>query len=825
MAVISATAPDYSIAALPSSPIQGSTASYHEYVVVSVASVLAVTDDQGRDVIGRGVAEWSIRSRWILIPLTVLVVAAVSYGASTLRFAGDYRVFFGPNNPDFIANEKAQATFGRSDNVAFVIIPDGGDIYTDRTLRAVHALTERSWSLPYVSRVDSLTNFQNSVGREDDLVVEDLLWSLDDLTPERIDAIRLVAESEILIDGFVVSRDGGATIVNAVVQIPSDEQAAASTVAAAARDIRSEVLEAFPDHTIHITGVASLSAAFEEAGTRDSQTLIPLVYAFILVVMFVVLRSVSAVFASLAVIALATLVGVGVGGWTGVRLTPISLSAPTIILTIAVADAIHLISGIRTKMGEGLAKRDAIVASAGLNFMPILITSLTTIIGFLTLNFSDSPPFHHLGNMAAAGIFAAWVLSITFLPALLSALPLRFGTRGDASETASITARVAEFVIARPRRVLVGTLAFCAAATAMIPTMELNDQWSGYFGKSLEFRQAIDATEPYFGSDKVEFVLDPGVPGAVAEPAFLNTIDHFAEWLREREETAHVFSLSDIMKRVNRNLNGDDPAFYRIPDDRTRASQYLLVYELSLPYGLDLSDRVDIDRQSTRLTATVKDISTAQTKAFLADGEAWWAENGNGYGYAATGSKVLFSFVAERNIAAMFEGAAYLILAIFLILAVSFRSLAVGAISVVPNALPILTTFGVWALFVGTVGFSVAAVGAVAVGLVVDFTVHFLSKYLRARRQDGETIEDAVRYAFRTAGAAIFVTTIILSAGFAVLVTSSFKLNADLGLLTALAVIFAMLINLLLLPSLFLTFGERGEDRTRTSPTAPALPA
>ncbi|MEO0713793.1 MAG: efflux RND transporter permease subunit, partial [Pseudomonadota bacterium] len=762
--------------------------------------------------------------RWILIPLTILIVVATSYGASTLKFAGDYRVFFGADNPDFIANEQAQGTFGKPDNVAFVLIPNDGDIYTDETLRAVHMLTERSWSLPYVSRVDSLSNFQNTVGEKNDLIVEDLLWSTDELSPERIGYIEQVATTEPLINGFVVSRDGQATIVNAVVQISADVQSAASTVAAKAREIRAEVLEAFPGNTIHITGVASLSAAFEEAGVRDSSTLIPLVYVFILVVMFIALRSISAVFASLMVIALSTLVGVGIGGWTGVQLTPISLSAPTIILTIAVADAIHLISGIRTKMRDGLSKRDAIIASTGLNFTPIMITSVTTIVGFLTLNFSDSPPFHHLGNMSAAGIFAAWILSVSFLPALLSVLPLKFKAGRAGAERVELTDRMAEFVIGRPKQVLAGTLVFCLAATAMIPTMQLNDQWSGYFGKSLEFRQALDATEPYFGSDQVEFVLDPGRPGAVVDPGFLETVDAFAEWLRTRDETAHIFSISDIMKRVNENLNADDPAFYRIPDDQTLASQYLLVYELSLPYGLDLNDRVDIDRQSTRVTATMQDISTGDTKVFLADAEAWWAENGNGFGYTATGSKVLFSFVAERNIEAMFEGAAYLILAIFIILAVAFRSLAVGAISLLPNALPILTTFGIWALLVGTVGFSVAAVGAVAVGLVVDFTVHFLSKYLRARREDGQTIGDSVRYAFRTAGAAIFVTTIILAAGFAVLVTSSFKLNADLGLLTALAVVFAMLINFLLLPSLFLTFGKRGEGdvAVRTPKSLPA---
>ena len=776
-------------------------------------------DKGARDAMGRATAVWSLKARWILIPLTVLLVIAISYGASTLRFAGDYRVFFGPDNPDFIANEQAQGTFGKPDNVAFVVIPDSGDIYSDETLRAVHRLTSLSWTLPYVSRVDSLTNFQNTTGSENDLVVEDLLWSTDELSPDRIAYIEQVATTEPLLNGFVVSRDGEATIVNAVVQLPSDVQSAASNVAIEARAVRDEIAASFPGHQIYITGVASLSAAFEEAGVRDSSTLIPLVYAFILVVMFLALRSISAVFASLSVIALSTLVGVGIGGWSGVELTPISLSAPTIILTIAVADAIHLISGIRTKMRDGLDKRSAIIASTGLNFTPIMITSVTTIVGFLSLNFSDSPPFHHLGNMSAAGIFAAWILSVTFLPALLSVLPVKFKAAKEGAARVELTDRVAEMVIKRPREILAGTLIFCMASAAMIPTMTLNDQWSGYFDESLEFRQAIDAADPYFGSDQVEFVLDPGEPGAVVNPDFLRTVDDFAQWLRTRgSEVAHVFALSDIMKRVNRNLNADDPAYYQIPDDQTLASQYLLVYELSLPRGLDLNDRVDIDRQSTRVTASMRDISTEQTKAFLADAEAWWAANGNGFGFTATGSKVLFSFVAERNIEAMFEGAAYLIVAIFMVLAVSFRSAALGAISILPNALPILTTFGVWALLVGTVGFSVAAVGAVAVGLVVDFTVHFLSKFLRARRQAGQSIEDSVRYAFRTAGAAIFVTTVILAAGFAVLVTSSFKLNADLGLLTALSVVFAMLINFLLLPSLFLVFGKRDRD------SEPALP-
>ncbi|MEM9762082.1 MAG: MMPL family transporter [Pseudomonadota bacterium] len=772
-------------------------------------------DERGRwERIGRALANMSIKLRWLVVPLVVMVCLGVGYGASTLQFAGDYRVFFGDDNPDFIANERAQATFGRPDNTVFVVIPEDGNVFTADTLSAVHALTDAAWvDIPYVSRVDSLTNFQNTQGNGDDLIVEDLVFDPTELDADRIAEVRAAAMSEPLINGFVVSPGGDATLVSATVQLPSDIPNISSEVKRIARDIRDRVEADFPGHDIHITGVASLGAAFEEAGVRDSATLIPAVYGLILLVMLVALRSISGVIASLLLILLSTFVGMGVGGFTGVLLTPISLSAPIIILTIAVADAIHVIAGVRGKMRQGAEKREAIVHSVGLNFMPIGITSITTVIGFLTLNFSDSPPFHHLGNMTAAGIAAAWLLSITFLPAMMAILPMRFKARSSGGEHRGMFERAGDLIIRAPRTALAATVIAGGAAIAAVPSIEINDQWSQYFDESLEFRQAIDASDPYFGSDTIEFVVDPGAPGEVVDPGFLRVLEDFTDWLRtQTDDVSHVFSLSDIMKRLNLNLNGDDPAFYTLPDDQALASQYLLVYELSLPYGLDLNNRVDIDRQSTRVTATMKDISTNETRAFIANAEAWFAENGGGYDLEVTGSKKLFAFVAERNIEAVFEGAFYLIVAILVILTLAFRSVTTGVLSLVANALPILAAFGAWALLVGTVGFSIAAVGAVAVGLVIDFTVHFLSKYDHARAQAKASVEDALRYAFDTAGQAIFLTTVILAAGFAVLATSTFKLNADLGLLTAISIVLAMLVNFVLVPAILVLAGKRRDD-------------
>ena len=768
--------------------------------------------------LGDALADFAIRFRWWVVAASVLICLGVSFGASNLKFASDYRVFFGADNPDFVANEKAQGTFGKADNVAFLLIPKDGIVFDRDTLAATLALTEAAWTLPYVSRVDSLTNFQSSRGDGDDLIVEDVLFELDELTPDRMAEIERLAHTEPLLNRFLVSEGGQATIVNAVLQLPSDIPAVSVEAASKAAAIKAELVDGFPGHDVHLLGVVILSASFETAGQVDSQTLIPLVYGLILLVIFAVFRSLIIVGVSLSLILLSTLFAMGMGGFLGVELTPISLSAPTIILTIAVADAIHIFSGVRGFMRKGMNKRDALVSSVALNFAPVGITSVTTIVGFLTLNFSDSPPFHHLGNITAAGIFAAWILSIFFLPALASFAPLSFRPRSFSRM--NVMTHLAELVVQRAVPVFGITLGLSVAAIAFIPRMELNDQWTKYFAPRLEFRQAVDAATPFFGTEPMEFVIDSGVPGNVTNPEFLQFVDDFTSWLRTRDDVVtHAFAISDIVKRLNRNLNDENPAFDAIPDAKELAAQYLLVYELSLPYGLDLNDRVDINRQTTRVTATTRDVTTNQTKAFIADAEAWFTENSKGIAtLEVTGAKKLFAFVAKRNIEAMFEGAVYLVLAIVLILSLTFRSLKVGLLSLIPNALPILITFGIWSALVGTVGFSVAATGAVAVGLVVDFTVHFLAKYLRATRDRGKSVPDGIRYAFDTAGIAILATTIILTAGFAILITSSFKFNADLGLLTAISIVMAMIVNFFLLPSLLMLSRAKTSSQSISNP-------
>ena len=470
-----------------------------------------------------------------------------------------------------------------------------------------------------------------------------------------------------------------------------------------------------------------------------------------------------------------------------------------------------------------MKKNEAIVEAVRINFLPVAITSVTTIVGFLALNFSDSPPYWHLGNITATGIAAAWLYSITLLPAMLSILPYRVKQSDGPDRSQKVMGKFADFVIEHNRKLLVGVGAATIAIISYVPTLIFDDQWVQYFDERIEFRVESDKALENFGLYPIEYSVPSTGPGGVSEPEYLDNLERFTEFLREQPNVTHVYSLSDIMKRLNRNMHGDDESWYRTPEDRELSAQYLLLYELSLPYGLDLNDRINIDKSATRVTATRAQSSTADTKAFFKNVSDWQKDNWPEYMHSEpTSAAVMFTYISERNVRNMITGTIIAVLAIALIMAFALQSFRLGILSLIPNGLPILTTFGAWALLVGNVGFSVATVASIALGIVVDDTVHFLSKYVRARNERGLSIENSIRYAFDRVGTAIAVNTVILSAGFFVMTTSAFKMNVDLGLMTILSICFALILDFLLLPALLL-LGRR--KQTETEPYSTALPA
>ncbi|WP_456413433.1 efflux RND transporter permease subunit [Thiolapillus sp.] len=752
---------------------------------------------------------WILRQRWLVVALSVLLIALAASGARFLGFSNDYRMFFSEENPQLLAFEALQNTYTKTDNVLFVISPKDGDVFTPEVLATVEWLTRESWQIPYSLRVDSITNYQHTEAEEDDLLVADLVEEAESLDAQQLQRIRQIALNEPLLLDRLVSPDGRHTGVNVTVQLPGKKLDEVPEVAAFARQLAQQAMQRNPDLDVRLTGLVMMNAAFPEMAQQDMQTLYPLMLLIILVAMAFMLRSISGVLASMLVLVMAVFATLGLTGWIGMEMSPPTTSAPVMVMTLAVADCIHIIVLFLQGLRKGERKEAAMLESLRLNLGPVFLTSITTAIGFLSLNFSDAPPFRDLGNMAAMGVMVAFVLSLSFLPALLMILPVRPGTRPTRGQ--GVMEWLGDFVVRRRTPLFWGMAAIMVLLVSQLPRNQLNDEFIKYFSEDVPFRADTDyAVEHLTGIYLLEYSLPAGGEGMIADPQYLRQVEAFAQWLRQQPEVLHVNSITDIMKRLNKNMHGDDPAWYKLPDNRELAAQYLLLYEFSLPFGLDLNNQINVKKSATRLVASLKSISSEELLALDEKAYQWLVDNTPQYMQTHGASpSVMFANIGHRNIRAMLQGTTVALVLISLILMVSLRSVRIGLLSLIPNLAPIGMAFGLWGMFVGQVGLALSVVSGMTIGIVVDDTVHFLSKYLRARREQGLSSEQAVRYAFHTVGTALWVTTLVLMLGFGVLALSDFELNASMGLLTAITIGLALFADFFFLPPLLMKFGDK----------------
>ena len=747
----------------------------------------------------------------ILVSLSIAIIATM--GAQNLIFKNDYRVFFGKDNPQLVAYESMQKVYNKSDNVSFVIAPKNGNVFTVENLQAVKNLTKQSWQIPYSTRVDSVTNFQYTYAEEDDMIVEDLVMSTQGLSKDDLSSIKEIAVNEPFLVNKIISPEGHVTVVNVSIQFPGiDLNAETPEVASFVKKMNEDFVAANPDIDVHLSGMVMMNGAFTEVAMNDSATLVPLMFLIVIVFIGFLLRTISGTFATVIVIILSIATTMGIAGWLGFYLTGPSSSAPTMILTLAVADCIHILSTVFYEMRHGSDKKTAIAKSLKLNLQPIFLTSITTAIGFLSMNFSDSPPFHDLGNLVAMGVMLAFVFSITIFPALLTVLPLKVkklenGKKGAMSVLAS-------FVIDKRKILLPLMSVLIISATIFIPKNELNDDFVKYFDNTVPYRVATDFMQKHLsGMTLLEISVNTGVSSGINNPEYLSKLADFSEWLRIQPENDHVNTLTDTLKRLNKNMHADDPAWYKLPTDQEMAAQYLLLYEMSLPYGLDLNNQINVDKSSVKLVATFKNLTSNELVEIEQRINVWFAENANQYQVDVASPSLMFAHIGQRSINSMLIGTTLALLLISVILGVALRSWKYGVISLLPNLIPAGVAFGIWGLLEGQVGMSISVVIGMTLGIVVDDTVHFLSKYLHARRENNATPEAAVHYAFGNVGTALWTTTFVLVAGFIVLAQSSFSLNADMGLMTAITILIALIVDFLFLPPLLMMLDKKAEAK------------
>ncbi|MGB0506126.1 MAG: outer membrane lipoprotein-sorting protein [Pikeienuella sp.] len=769
-------------------------------------------------------ADIIVRLRWFWI---IFAIGLAAFSAARLDQIApidpDARIFFDPANPDRQRLDEFENMFSKDDNLIFLIEPSDGVVFKPETLSYIGKMTEELWLLPFVRRVSSLTNFQHTYAEGDEMIVRDLIVDTSNITQADADEAKEISLSRIELSNSMIDPASSITQIQVLFTLPGKSpETEAPMIYQEARDLIAKYEAEFPEIDLRLTGSVAMNNQFATSGQADASTLTPAMFLVILLIVGLALRSFFGVFSVLLIILLSALGGLGVLGWSGIQLNSVTVLAPLYVMTLAVASAVHILVSARQVMVETEDRKEWARRALSEHMGAIIVACVTTAIGFFSLNFSISPPFRQLGNVTGAGVLFAMVYTLTLLPALIVILPFR---RQIKTPVATIwLGKLADFVIAKRRGLLLGGSAIVVACAAGISQLKLEDNFVEYFDESYEFRQDTDyAEERLTGLYFLEFPLDSGEEQGINSPEFLAVAAEFTDWLRAQPEIVNVRSLTDTIKRLNMNMHADDPAYDRIPDSDMEASQYLFLYELSLGYGMDLTDQVDVGRRVLRMSFNMRDVTTAEMREITARAQNWLAENAGDYSVNPTGMVHVFNLISYRDTRAMLTGTAIALVLISAVIMLALRDVRIGLISLIPNLLPAITAFGLWGYGVGTVTLAIAVVLAATLGIVVDDTVHFLSKYAKARR-DGKTSEDAVRYAFQNVGMALLVTTVGLVAGFGVLAQSGFAVNGDLAKLTAITITIALVADFLLLPALLIWLDKRKEIMT-TSNRAPAVVA
>ncbi len=758
-------------------------------------------------------AQWLVDRRKLLSVFTLFMIVFIGAGLSQLQFNGSHKIFFDDDNEQLLAHEKIEDVYTKTNNLMFIFELADKAVFTRETLSVVEELTNEAWLLPYSSRVDSITNFQHAEVIGDELIVSALVEGAVSINDEELAEVKYKASREESLVNRLLSDKNHSTAINVTLNMPDDPKMqgeATKDVIAVARALRDKYEENNSNIKIHLQGLSVVYAAFNESAEYDATHLFPILFVIIIAMLLILLRSAWSALVTTTVIILGVLVSEGFIGWIGYDLNQVNIMAPIIILTLAVCDCVHLLASYLHHLSLGQNKKIAMKNALRINIQPVFLTSVTTAIGFLAMNASGVPPFRELGNFAAFGVMAAFFLSIGLLPSLAIALPMKAKPINEKTQLWS--SRLAEFVIARRRILLPSVLFFATLLASFISLNELNDNTVEYFNESTEFRQASNFMEENLtGFDTISYSLDSGEAGGVNEPAFLTKVEAFANWFKQQPEIVHVQTYTDTIKRLNRNLHGDDPVWDKIPESRELAAQYQLLYELSLPFGLDLNNQVDSEKRSLLLTVGVKGVKAKELIEIDARAQAWFIQHAPDLATTGTGISIMFAHVGKKNIESMLSGSMIAIILITLTLMISLDSFRFGLLSLLPNAFPAMIALGFWGLLVGEVDLGIAVIFSLTLGIVVDDTVHFFSKYMRARKLLNKSPEDAVRYAFQTVAKPLLITTVVLVAGFSILMLSNFTVNAKMGIMISATITIALIFDFLLLPALLIRF-DKGEQ-------------
>lgn len=748
------------------------------------------------------------KSLTLVTVLSIAVAIIAVAGLTRLKVASDARVFFDENSEQRQRLQSFENRFGVDTALLIALHNRDGSMLSSANLELVAELTKEAWSLPYASKVESVTNAIHLDSDVDSLRISPMISALSAQGPSRIQDEIL---SDDLLIGRLITRDKRTTAIVVTfdysdAQSPVTSRILNETKALVVQHLRGTNIEAW------YGGRVATSAAFSDSARFDMLILAPAGYVAMAGFLALALGSGRGSCVLLAVGISAALSSLGIGGWIGLEINAASSAAPMIVVAIAVATFIHLvIASLNVPDADDTQSKDRgrdLIPKA----KPIALSLGTTGVGFLSLNFAPAPPIRDLGNLVAIGLGFCALFGFSWIP-----LALR-GSHATPSALRTFFERVVfevgEGILRNSQKTKWALMAPLITLFAGAVLNDIDDDFNRYLDSRFEYRRDTEAIERTLGgTDVIEFELNSGQRGGVFEPEYMDLLGALEKRLRNRPKVSFVTSLHTTLVRIDKHLRGDGEVFDALPKDPELLAQYLLIYELGLPAGLSLNESLSLDRSSSRISVILGEAKSSDIIRFTRDAEHWVASvSGGRYRLHSTGLSTMYAHVTPLNVKSMLGGTLAALALVSAILIVAFRDLEIGVITLLPNLAPAVAAFGFWGFLVGEIGVAVCVVGVVTLGIVVDDTVHLTWRYLEGARR-GLTPDQRVSYVFKIAGLPMLLSTIALVIGFSTVAMSGFLVSNAMGSLAALTVVLALVIDWgLALPLVALSINRRSSE-------------
>jgi len=775
----------------------------------------------------------------VLLVLLIMLAFPISH-VPQIKMDTSTEGFMHEDDPVLITYNKFRNQFGRDERILLAIKSDNiFSIKTLTTLRELHKEIESH--VPFIEDVTSLYNVRNTRGEGDKLITDDLLEPFP-TTQAQIDKIKQQTMSSHFYKDLLISEDGKMTTIIIETDAyshegekkisdedafdegfdePSTSSTSNSQKAFLTDEENGKLINAILDITkkyqakgleIYIAGSPFINHTLKSQMKSDMQKFMRITFLIILVSLFLIFRRISAVFYPLLVIIVSLLTTVGTMAWAGVMFKLPTQIVPSLLLSVSVGATVHILSIFFDRFNASGDKKEALSYTLKHSGLAIAMTSITTAIGIGSFAGSEVAPISDLGIFASLGVMVSLLLTLTLLPALLSITKLKAKPKASLGKIDELMKKMAQLPIHHTKTILVSSAILVTLSLVASTQVKLSHNPLKWFQPDNKDRIATETIDKQMnGSVTIEVVVDTGKENGWINPIKLKTLNNFAtkieSYMDEYTHVGKVVSLATIVKETNRALHENKEEYYTIPTDANLVSQELLLFENS--GSDDLEDVVDSQFSKARITIKIPWTDSVyavgirdyvESEAKLAFKEDKVELTGMMPLLINTFSNAIFSSIQSYFMAAI---------AISFMMMLILGSVRIGLLSMIPNIAPIIMGLLLMATAKIPLDMFTLLIGSIAIGLVVDDTIHFMHNFKRYYLESGESSQ-AIEQTFLTTGKAMLITSVVLSLGFFAYLAANMISVQNFGLLTASVIIFALLSDLILAPALMIVAAKKG---------------